>query len=167
MCFKKKQAFISILSWKKEKHICVHMILMLLWNTNNKMAAPAPVQLQRPVTVSDLVCCVFVYGYSLYIRFTVRQSRKVMFSVMSVCSWGIPMWPLPTMPLASQESHGDHLPFRPVQTCSLCSPYIYRQAGGWPSTERPSCIGSFNIFGFLYVVCQVVRFLSCILFLPW
>ena len=26
------------------------------------MAAPAPVQLQRPVTVSDLVCCVFVYG---------------------------------------------------------------------------------------------------------
>ena len=22
---------------------------------------------------------------------------------------------------------------------SLCSPYIYRQAGGWPSTERPSC----------------------------
>ena len=34
---------------------------MLLWNTNNKMAAPAPVQLQRPVTVSDLVCCVFVY----------------------------------------------------------------------------------------------------------
>ena len=36
---------------------------MLLWNTNNKMAAPAPVQLQRPVTVSDLVCCVFVYGW--------------------------------------------------------------------------------------------------------
>ena len=26
------------------------------------MAAPAPVQLQRPVTVSDLVCCVLVYG---------------------------------------------------------------------------------------------------------
>ena len=60
--FKKKQAFISILSWKKEKHICVHMILMLLWNTNNKMAAPAPVQLQWPVTVSGLVFCVFVYG---------------------------------------------------------------------------------------------------------
>ena len=26
-----------------------------------------------------------------------------------------------------------------VQTCSLWSPYFYRQAGGWPSTERPSC----------------------------
>ena len=38
------------------------MILMLLWNTNNKMAAPAPVQLQQQVTVSDLVFCVFVYG---------------------------------------------------------------------------------------------------------
>ena len=38
------------------------MLLILLWNTNNKMAAPAPVQLQQPVTVSDLVCCVFVYG---------------------------------------------------------------------------------------------------------
>ena len=34
-------------------------------NTNNKMAAPAPVQLQRPVTVSDLVCCVFVYVHQL------------------------------------------------------------------------------------------------------
>ena len=26
-----------------------------------------------------------------------------------------------------------------VQTCSLWSPHFYRQAGGWPSTERPSC----------------------------
>ena len=65
---KKKQAFISILSWKKEKHICVHMILMLLWNTYNKMAAPAPVQLQRPVTVSGLVFCVFVYGCTQRIK---------------------------------------------------------------------------------------------------
>ena len=24
-----------------------------------------------------------------------------------------------------------------VQTCSFCSPYIYWQAMGWPSTERP------------------------------
>ena len=32
--------------------------------TSNKMAAPAPVQLQRPVMVSDLVCCVLVYGLS-------------------------------------------------------------------------------------------------------
>ena len=41
------------------------MILMLLWNTNNKMATPAPVQLQQPVMVSDLVCCVFVYGVAI------------------------------------------------------------------------------------------------------
>ena len=26
----------------------------------------------------------------------------------------------------------------PIQTCSLCSPF-YRQAGGCPSTEMPSC----------------------------
>ena len=25
---------------------------------------------------------------------------------------------------------------QPVQFCSICSPYIYRQVGGWPSTER-------------------------------
>ena len=31
-------------------------------------------------------------------------------------------------------------PTRPVQTCPLLSPYIYRQAGGWPSTECPSCL---------------------------
>ena len=48
---------------KRKKHICVHMILMLLillWNTNNKMATPAPVQLQRPVMVSDLVFFVYL-----------------------------------------------------------------------------------------------------------
>ena len=45
---------------------------MLLWNTNNKMAAPAPVQLQRPVTVSDLVCCVFVYVTSSNPGITVK-----------------------------------------------------------------------------------------------
>ena len=31
-------------------------------------------------------------------------------------------------------------PLRPVQTCSLCTLHIYRQAGGWPLTERPSCL---------------------------
>ena len=41
--------------------------------TNNKMAAPAPVQLQRPVTVSDLVCCVFVYGPMLNADETFNQ----------------------------------------------------------------------------------------------
>ena len=35
------------------------------------MATPAPVQLQQPVTVSDLVCCVFVYGVNL-----IETSRK-------------------------------------------------------------------------------------------
>ena len=30
------------------------------------MAAPAPVQLQRRVTVSDLVCCVFVYDTNIH-----------------------------------------------------------------------------------------------------
>ena len=40
------------------------MILMLLWNTNNKMATPAPVQLQRPVTVSDVVYSSMVQGYT-------------------------------------------------------------------------------------------------------
>ena len=29
---------------------------------------------------------------------------------------------------------------QPVWTCSLCSPYIYEQAGGWPSTQMPSCL---------------------------
>ena len=28
---------------------------------------------------------------------------------------------------------------RPIQNCSLCSSYIYQQAGSWPLTERPSC----------------------------
>ena len=52
---------------------------------------------------------------------------------LQTCSLGIPLHP-----------HGDSLSSsqapRPVPTCSLCSPYIYRQAGGWPSTERPSCV---------------------------
>ena len=49
---------------KKEKvHLSTYDTNVIqFWNTNNKMAAPAPVQLQLPVTVSDLVCCVFVYG---------------------------------------------------------------------------------------------------------
>ena len=45
---------------------------MLLWNTNNKMAAPAPVQLQQQVTVSDLV---FVY-----LSMPLRHSRHVTLS---------------------------------------------------------------------------------------
>ena len=28
---------------------------------------------------------------------------------------------------------------RPIQTCLLCSPFVYWQAGSWPSIERPSC----------------------------
>ena len=32
------------------------------------MAAPAPVQLQRPVMVSDLVCCVFVYVAAIEVK---------------------------------------------------------------------------------------------------
>ena len=39
--------------------------------------------------------------------------------------------------------HGDASP-RPVQTCSLCSPYIYRQAGSWPSTTK--CLLVFHMF---------------------
>ena len=38
-----------------------------LGNTNNKMATPAPVQLQLPLTVSGLVCCVFVYGAGFHL----------------------------------------------------------------------------------------------------
>ena len=55
---------------KKEKaHLSTYDTNVIqLWNTNNKMAAPAPVQLQLPVTVSDLVCCVFVYGIIKYLK---------------------------------------------------------------------------------------------------
>ena len=45
--------------------------------TNNKMAAPAPVQLQRPVTVSDLVCCIFVYESNLFILSTQGKTNNV------------------------------------------------------------------------------------------
>ena len=38
-------------------------------------------------------------------------------------------------PSLSSLYHVKEPPNRPVQTCSLCSPYIYRQMGGWPSTE--------------------------------
>ena len=36
-----------------------------------------------------------------------RRCRKVMFSVVSVCSQGVPVWPLPVVPLVSHRSHGD------------------------------------------------------------
>ena len=53
---------------KKEKvHLSTYDTNVIqFWNTNNKMATPAPVQLQLPVTVSDLVCCVFVYDLNHY-----------------------------------------------------------------------------------------------------
>ena len=44
--------------------------------TNNKMATPAPVQLQRWVTVSDLVCCVFVYVNVIEILLTCGSYTK-------------------------------------------------------------------------------------------
>ena len=34
-------------------------------------------------------------------------------------------------PPANEVREGDA-----VQTCSLCGPYFYRQAGGWPSTKN-------------------------------
>ena len=59
------------------------------------MAAPAPVQLQRPVMVSDLVCCVFVYGdYSntifSYVLFTdpiMRIQYNLFSAVSNVCQF--------------------------------------------------------------------------------
>ena len=57
---------------KKEKlHLSMYDTNVIqLGNTNNKMATPAPVQLQLPLTVSGLVCCVFVYGCDYYIAFS-------------------------------------------------------------------------------------------------
>ena len=48
-----------------------------LGNTNNKMATPAPVQLQLPLTVSGLVCCVFVYGRSKHQIMACTQHVRV------------------------------------------------------------------------------------------
>ena len=37
-----------------------------------------------------------------------------------------------------------------LKTCSLCNPYIYQKAGGWPLTERSSCLRStFSHFSFV------------------
>ena len=54
---------------KKEKvHLSTYDTNVIqLGNTNNKMATPAPVQLQLPLTVSGLVSCVFVYGWAYHL----------------------------------------------------------------------------------------------------
>ena len=69
---------------------------------------------------------------------------KVKFSIMSVHR-RIPMWPhmdllklfllgapgpSPVPASTPSTSRG------PARSCLLCNPYIYWQAGGWPSTER-------------------------------
>ena len=51
----------------------------------------------------------------------------------SQITWGHPSQPCPLTIQCPPPTH------RHIQICSLCSPDC-RQAGGWHSTEMPSCI---------------------------
>ena len=51
-----------------------------------------------------------------------------------------PPWPLPCPSYSSSILFTwESPPQQPVQTCQLCSQYIYWQAVSWPSIERSSC----------------------------
>ena len=97
------------------------------------------------------------------------ECGNVMFSVMSVChsvcpQGGFPMWPhmdlfrlvhfgtSPTTHVRTLQPWSNLFTwtspppdlFQLVQ--HVCSPYIYRQAGGWPLIERLSCLYFFGYF---------------------
>ena len=66
------------------------------------------------------------------------------------CSFGDP----PTLYPHEDTPSPGYAP-RPVQSCSLCSPYIYWQAGTCPSIEKPSS-------GFLLtVLSQLALYCNC------
>ena len=83
------------------------------------------------------------------------ECRNVMFSVVSVCHRSF-------LSIRQNSFHmlvcSYLITHEPVQTSSLgtrpdlfelfftslCNPYTYRQAGGWPSTEKPSCCTYFT-----------------------
>ena len=116
-------------------------------------------------TVSHVffVCLLLVSFYLFQLPIFVFY-RPIMFSVVSVSlQEGVAMWPLPMMPLVCHMRAPRHvhncplgnpipllLPHRhlrppgPVQIHSLGDLHcIYWWAGGWPSTERPSCTPAF------------------------
>ena len=94
-------------------------------------------------------CSILCPNYQIFI--TRMYCGKVMFSVLSVILLKgsthvhTPLKPSPDHvgtpgPLTcSKLVHFANNPQPgPVRTCSLSSSSIYRQAGGWPSTERPN-----------------------------
>ena len=108
-------------------------------------------------------CCLFHCQYFTALIFDcsniftarIRSCGKVMFTVMYVCQ---------SVSLLTEEgSPCDHCKL--IQTCSLwgtllqtcsnlftCNPYVYCQAGSWPSSERPSCLGNYFCRSFILLL---------------